>query len=294
MTRTGSSARTGGRKGRVSARAAGPATTPAAPGQIGGAYKPLTDRELKAIYKTALRLLSQLGMGEVPHDLERLFLGAGAFLNDKGRTCFPAAMVEEAIGKAAKRFTLHARDPDRSIEVGGEQVHFGTGGAAVQTLDLNTQRYRPSTLTDLYDFTRLQDTLTNISWFTRCCVATDVPGELDLDVNTVFALLKGTTKPVATSFTLAENVAPIVDMLDIAEGAKGAFSRRPYIKAHISPVISPMRYGADAVDVTLACIKHNIPLSCITAAQSGATAPARRHPAFPADWMWMPRAASNL
>ena len=39
-------------------------------------------------------------------------------------------------------------------------------------------------------------------------------------------------------------------------------------------MISPMRYGADAVDVVYECIKHNIPISCITAAQAGATAPA--------------------
>ena len=81
------------------------------------------------------------------------------------------------------------------------------------------------------------------------CVATDVPDNFELDVNTVFALLKNTTKPVATSFTLGEYVAPIVEMLDIAAGGEGEFSKRPFIKAHISPVISPMRYGEDAVDV---------------------------------------------
>ena len=39
---------------------------------------------------------------------------------------------------AAKTFTLHGRDEARSIEVGGDRVHFGTGGAAVQTLDLDS------------------------------------------------------------------------------------------------------------------------------------------------------------
>ncbi len=35
-----------------------------------------------------------------------------------------------------------------------------------------------------------------------------------------------------------------------------------------------MRWGEDAVDVVYECIAHNIPISNITAAQSGATAPA--------------------
>ena len=79
---------------------------------------------------------------------------------------------------------------------------------------------------------------------------------------------------MATSFTVAEHVDPIVEMLDIVAGGEGAFSQRPFLKAHISPVISPMRYGADAVEVVYATIAHNIPVSCITAAQAGATAPA--------------------
>ena len=35
-----------------------------------------------------------------------------------------------------------------------------------------------------------------------------------------------------------------------------------------------MRFGEDAVDVTFECVRHNIPVSRITAAQAGATAPA--------------------
>lgn len=263
-----------GRKGRLARRAAKPEIDPCPPGQIGGAYKPLTEREVKRIYDTALDLLAGLGLGAVPDRLFADLLAAGATDTGTGRVLFPRALVEDAIAGAASTITLHGRDETRSIAVGGNHVHFGTGGAAVQTLDLDSRTYRPSTLKDLHDFTRLQDTLANVSWYTRCCVATDVPDIRDLDVNTAYALVRNTTKPTATSFTLAENVAPIVQMLDIAAGGPGAFSKRPFMKAHISPVISPMRYGEDAVDVVYECIRHNIPISCITAAQAGATAPA--------------------
>ncbi|MBO9410916.1 MULTISPECIES: trimethylamine methyltransferase family protein [unclassified Ruegeria] len=263
-----------GRRARHAQRAAAPVIDPCPPGQIGGAFKPLTEPEIAQIYDTALRLLETLGMGEVPDRLAGDLRAAGAHPGPEGRLLFQRAMVEQAIQSAPKQFTFHGRDPSRSIEVGGDRVYFGTGGAAVQTLDIETGLYRPSTLTDLHDFTRLQDTLPNVSWFTRCCVATDVPDNFDLDVNTAYALIRNTTKPIATSFTLAEHVAPIVEMLDIAAGGPGAFAARPFLKAHISPVISPLRYGEDAVDVVYECIAHNIPMSCITAAQAGATAPA--------------------
>ena len=270
---TSRSKRTGGRRQRLYERSKGP-SNPCPPGQRGGQYCPLETTEIDAIFRTALRLLAELGMGETPKRLQQDLAAAGADIGDDGRVRFPEALVEDAIAAAARTFVLHGRDEQRSIEVGNDRVHFGTGGAAVQTLDLDTGLYRPSTLKDLHDFTRLQDTLTNVSWFTRCCVATDVPDNFELDVNTVYALARNTTKPVATSFTLADYVAPIVQMLDIVAGGEGAFSKRPFVKAHISPVISPMRFGEDAVDVVYACIDHNIPMSCITAAQSGATAPA--------------------
>ena len=275
LSMTVQSRRSGGRASRHEHRASATSTpNPAPPGQSGGLYKPLSPSEIERLIASALTLLETLGMGEVPDRLANLCIEKGAKRRADGRITFPRSLTEDIIAIAPQRFTLHGRDDNRSIDIGGDKVYFGTGGAAVQTLDLDTGDYRPSTLKDLYDFTRLQDKLNNVSWFTRCCVATDVPDNFDLDVNTVYALLRGTTKPVATSFTLAEHVEPIVKMLDIAEGGEGQFSKRPYVKAHISPVISPLRYGEDAVDVTFECIRHNIPISCITAAQSGATAPA--------------------
>lgn len=263
----------GGRTARHKKRSKALPINPAPLGGSGGQYKPLKEAEIAQIYETAIRLLEELGVGEVPDRLRDLFVAAGAtFTND--RIFLPRALIEQAIQMAPEHFMLHAREPARSIQVGGDSVHFGTGGAAVQTFDLSSGTYRASTLKDLYDFARLQDKLTNVSWFTRCCVATDILGEEALDINTAYALLAGTTKPVATFFTLAEFVAPVAKMMDMAEGREGAFSERPWLVAHISPMNSPMRFGSDAVDVCFECINHNITVSCITAAQSGDTAPA--------------------
>ncbi len=263
------------RADRIAARtAARPQVNPSPPGQLGGHYRPLRDAQVKEIFATAVRILDQIGMAEVPPVVEARALEKGARINELGRLSFSQSFVEDMIDGACKRFVFHGRDPAHDFEIGGERVFFGTGGAAVQTLDLDSGLYRPATLADLYDFTRLADVLPNVSWFTRCCVATDLEDILDLDVNTAYALLAGTKKPVGMSFTLGPHVDPIIAMFDTALGGEGRFAKRPFCKAHISPVISPLRYGEDAVDVTLACIKHNVPINAIIAAQSGATAPA--------------------
>ena len=255
-------------------RAKPQAIDPCPPGQIGGRYKPLSEADCNAIYDTALKILEDLGMGESPQVLIDQAVKKGAFVNDKNRLCFPRGMVEEVIAGSCKSFTLYGRDPKHDFTVGGDRVYFGTGGAAVQTLDIETGAYRPSTLRDLYDFSRLIDTLKNVAWFTRCCVATDVPDNFDLDINTAYALIKGTTKPIGTSFFVAEHVEPVIKMFDMVLGGEGRFRQRPFCKAHISPVISPLRYGADAVEVAIKCIELGVPLNNIIAAQSGATSPA--------------------
>ncbi|MEL6336000.1 MAG: trimethylamine methyltransferase family protein [Pseudomonadota bacterium] len=269
------SRRGGGRAARQTLRRdPGLAINPAPPGQQGGAYRPLDQAGIEAIYDAALTLLADLGMGRAPPALVEAATAQGAEVNALGRLSFPRAMVEEVIAASPSRFIYHGRDPAHDFEIGGERVHFGTGGAAVQTLDMETGLYRPSTLTDLHDFTRLADALTNISWFTRCCIATDVEDSFALDIHTAYALVRNTTKPVGTAFTLAAHVDPIVDMFDLALGGEGRFRARPFCKAHISPVVSPLRYGEDAVEVTQACVRRGVPINCIIAAQSGATAPA--------------------
>lgn len=267
--------RGGGRQARVRLRQSDvKAFNPAAAGQVGGQYKPLTPKNIEDILDAAYQVLDEIGFAEVPDIVMKKALAQGCQINELGRLSFPKPFVEDIVAGACKSFTFHGRDPKHTIEVGGDQVYFGTGGAAVQTLDLECGQYRSSTLNDLYDFTRLIDTLENVSWFTRCCVATDVSDNFDLDLNTAFALMKGTQKPVGTSFTIGEYVHPIVEMFDIVAGGEGEFSKAPFCKAHISPVISPLRYGEDAVSVMLACIEHNMPINAIIAAQSGATAPA--------------------
>ena len=264
----------GGRKARLAKRLAPePEVNPCPPGQIGGQYRPLSDADLKAIYRTALRLLEELGMGDVPDSLRDAATTLGAIWKNE-RLHFPAALIEDMIAAAPGTFTFHGRDPRHSFEIGGNRTYFGTGGAAVQTLDIDTGLYRPSTLRDLYDFIRLADGLTNVAWITRPVVATDMADNLDLDINTAYALLRGTTKPVGMSFFIGAHVAPVVEMFDTAMGGEGRFARSPCCKAHISPIISPMKYGEDAVDVTLAAIRHGMPINSITGAQSGATAPA--------------------
>ena len=141
--------RGGSRAAMLAKRSKPPAINPAPAGPTGGQYRPLTDTQVEQIYATSMRMLAELGMGDAPQALVDQALKCGATINDLGRLCFSRDMVEDIIDGACKSFVLHGRDEKYSFAVGGDRVYFGTGGAAVQTLDLDSHIYRPSTLQDL-------------------------------------------------------------------------------------------------------------------------------------------------
>jgi trimethylamine--corrinoid protein Co-methyltransferase len=126
---------------------------------------------------------------------------AGAILGDDGRLRFPRALVEDMVDKAAKSFPLYGRDPRHHLDLSGDRVHYGTAGAAVNVVDLAKNEYRPSTAPDLYDAARLAHHLDNIHFFQRTMVCCEIPDLVEMDLNTLYACLAGTTKHVGTSFS---------------------------------------------------------------------------------------------
>ena len=261
-------------KRRQRAQGIGHAEPPIRPGLDGGHYRPLTDAEVTRVCDGALALLATVGVADPVPRMVELALAAGCTLTDEGRLLIPEPVMTRLIEGAAKDFILYGRDARHDLDVSGDRVHFGTGGAAISVFDHRTDSYRPSTLVDLYDFTRLADQLPNVHWFTRCVIATDLPDPYLLDVNTAYCLLAGTTKHLGTAITLAENVRPIVDMFDIAAGGPGRFARRPFCKLHSSPIVPPLRFGADASDTLIEAVELGMPINAITAGQAGATSPA--------------------
>ncbi|MFW2380609.1 MAG: trimethylamine methyltransferase family protein [Acidimicrobiales bacterium] len=250
------------------------ARPPIGPGMVGGTYRPLSADDVERLHGGALTILADLGLADSPDFLIDAATEAGAEHGSDGRLRFPRRLIEEVIAGAARDFTLHGRSPDRDLDITDQRVHYGTGGAAINVLEVGTDTYRPSLLTDLYDFTRVADQLPNVHWFTRCLIATDLPDPYELDINTAYALAAGTNKHVGTAITVPENVAPVIELFDLVAGGPGAYAERPFCKLHSSPIVPPLRYGADACITLREAVRHGMPISAITAGQAGATSPA--------------------
>ena len=242
-------------------------------GPFGGRFQPLLPREVSQITDTALKILETIGMQGLAVDLIEALQTKGTEVRGDGRVCFPRAMVEDAIARAPSRVELPGFVADRGIEVGGGRVHTGTGGAAVQVLDTEGLSFRDAELGDLYDIMRVLDASPNISYGVRPVVARDVVDQSALDVNTAFACLKGTAKPIGVSFQSRGSLEAAVKMFDMALGGADAFRRQPFCMGVIVHVVPPLRYSDEGVEVLAACVDAGMVPQICSAGQAGATSP---------------------
>jgi trimethylamine--corrinoid protein Co-methyltransferase len=197
----------------------------------------------------------------------------GAKLSSDGRLCFPRAMVEDAIDRAPRRVDLPGFRDDAGLSIGEQRVHIGTGGAAVQILDGNGTDFRDATLKDLLELMQVLEASPNIHYGVRPVVARDVADPSILDVNTAFACLKGTAKPIGVSFQSAGSLDAVVQLFDAALGDEGAFRKRPFCMGVIVHVVPPLRFAPDGIEILQACIRAGMIPQICSAGQAGATSP---------------------
>jgi trimethylamine--corrinoid protein Co-methyltransferase len=268
--------RRGGREARRALRAAPlPANeAPIRPGMPGGQYKPLDEAGVRRVNEAVMTVLETIGLAQAIPSCVEACTRVGAVMGDDGRLRFPRAVVEDTIAKACRRFVMHGQDPRHDMEPWGTRVYFGTAGAAVEIADPKTRSYRHSQLADLYDMARLVDALDNIHFFQRTVVPRDMPTARDMDFNTLYACVSGTTKHVGSSWVNPAYVEKSFEMLHLIAGGERKWRERPFVSQSNCFVVPPLKFAEDACRCLEAAVAGGMPVLLLSAGQAGATAPA--------------------
>ncbi|WP_406645520.1 trimethylamine methyltransferase family protein [Aliisedimentitalea scapharcae] len=271
------SRRSGGRQARLVTQSETTGNEAVRAGLSGGRYKPLSDADMERIHNAALTILDRTGLSDHTPELLDLVLPKGAVLNAHNRLCFPRALMEDLLAGAAREFYVHARGERAGkddMHCTAQSVYFSNSGTAVTTFDAETKSYRPSTLRDVYDFTRLVDQLENIHMLGDTVLATDVTGDLAHDMNVTYSILAGSQKPACLTFRDRSHLPHAIRMFDLASGGEGSFLKKPSVIFGGCPVVSPLRFGRENLELMIDTAKLGLTVDLAVPPQAGATAPA--------------------
>ncbi len=261
------------RSNRLRARVARRVSQPVVSGGLpGGQYRPLVERDVERILDAAMAVLERTGIEVMDSPCREVFRKAGCNADEAdNRVTIPRRLVEDGLKTAAKEVLLAGREPAHDMILGDRRVYMGTGGSAINIVDLDG-RLRETTLADNYRIGRLVDRLEHIHFYMRPVVSRDIPPE-DLDINQYYACLAATPKHVMANSYRPENVSRLRQMGEILAGGADAFDRRPVLSFVACWTVSPLRYATETVEVVDAVVAHGMPLVLSSAPQAGATAP---------------------
>jgi len=245
------------------------------PGLVGNKLNPLTEKQVERIHDSGLNILQEVGIKADSERYLQLLEKNGANVDLKERRArLPEGMVEKFVSMAPSTVTLYGREEENDLELADRKAYFGTGGAAVNVLDLDARvRTRASTLEDQLKLAKLVEGLENVHFFQAPVVPTDVPEE-EMSLNSFYASLRGTKKNVQESVTVPEKVKDIVEMASLIAGGQKALLERPFISFVTSWMVSPLKLDIRTTEVLEEIAGYRIPVALSSAPVTGSTAPA--------------------
>lgn len=101
----------------------------------------LSEDELEAIHLMSLKILKEIGMVFMLPEARALLKQAGAEVDEASqRVRFDPELIMQSISTVPKEFTLHARNPERNMRIGGNNLCFLSVGSPPNVTDWDKGR----------------------------------------------------------------------------------------------------------------------------------------------------------
>jgi trimethylamine---corrinoid protein Co-methyltransferase len=212
----------------------------------------MSEEQEEQVHGYAMRILEEIGL-DVLHDQARKLLAEAGQKVDGDRVYFDRGFVMEQVAKAPHTFTLHARDPHNTVEVGGgTTLWMGVGGPPFLS-DLDEGR-RAGTLEGHDRFIKLTQASSPLN-----CVQTGACEPTKMDVHTrhldmEYSTLRWSDLPYTTYGTSGPKARDGIEMARIVHG--GDLGDRTALMGVVNSV-SPLIWDYRMVDAMVAWAESN-------------------------------------
>lgn len=242
-------------------------------GLAGGRYQMLDESEVKEIHSTSLRILEEIGVKANSDNVLSFYGSKGAEVNyQDGVIRLPRELISQALSSAPSKVPLFGREEQHNLSLSNKKTYFGTGGAAIQVLDLESNQAHPATVDTLARTARLVDSLNNLDFFIRPVTITDVAEE-EIDINTYYTALSNTTKHVTGSLYTIEGAKDVIEIASLIKGGKEKLRQEPIVSFILEMLTSPLKLDEEVFEILKVAVEAGIPVIPASAPMSGSTSP---------------------
>ncbi|HYS29023.1 MAG TPA: trimethylamine methyltransferase family protein [Candidatus Limnocylindria bacterium] len=233
-------------------------------------YEILSDDDVRRIHEHAMLILSEIGVDFLHPKALHLLNEAGMKVEDR-RVRFDPAWVMAQAKQAPSMFEVQARNPKKTITIGGDfMVNAPTYGPPFIT-DLDRGR-RGATIEDFTNWDKMCQATPQI----HCAGGTTVePEDLPLDtrhLNMVYSHIRWTDLPYMGSVISAENAKDSIEMTSIVFGGRDKIEKTAGILGLVN-VNSPLRYDDRMLGALLEYAAANQPVLVTPFLMAGAMSP---------------------
>ena len=233
--------------------------------------KLISDDQVEAIHNASLRVLAEVGMDFMLPEARDILRKAGAKI-DGERVRFDPDMIMEALSHAPSSFTVHARNPERNMEIGGPNISFGTVGSPPNAHDRDGGR-RTGNRQDFQKFIKLAHHFNAIDFMSGYPVEPiDVhAGVRHLEVLRDVSFI--TDKPFVAYSLGTERIRDAMEIARIGRGiSQEQFDREPTLSTIVN-TNSPLKLDNNMLIGMMEMCAHN-QIVCVTPfTLAGAMAP---------------------
>ena len=238
----------------------------------GGNYKVFNNAEVEEVHESTVYLLEKVGIKMHNKTARQIFKENGAVVDEENKTVrIPRGMIEAAIDSTPSKIVLCGRDENNDLLLEGSNVHLGTGGTVLNTLDLDNGKKRLTEVRDVAGYAKMTDALENIAFFVINCYPNDVKEE-EVDINRFFHAFKNTSKHVMGGIYTMDGLKSVIKMSEDIAGSKEKLLERPFV-SFITLMMSPLLMEVTYTDFLIEVARYGLPLATPSEPLAGANSP---------------------
>jgi len=232
----------------------------------------LSDELVHQILDEAFQLMLEPGIKVQSPEARELLAAAGAKIdNDSEVARIPETLVRSTLESAPKEFFLYDRFGQKTVQYGGDAVHFDPGSSGVNILDPETLEHKAAQTNDLVRLIKVTEMLPQYDAQSTAIVCNEIPKAIG-DLYRLYLVLMHSDKPIVTGAFSAQTLQTMIDMLVMVAGNQNNLAEKPQAVFDVCPN-PPLVWSDFGANNLINLARAQVPAQMVSMPLAGAVAP---------------------